>query len=75
MNPTNEMHKYFDRPHAVAISLLFISLISGVLFIFLINEVPQASKWWGMLILAVLMTLGIICIYSLILSVRGFRNK
>jgi len=75
MNPTNEMHKYFDRPHAAAISLLFISLISGVLFIFLINEVPQASKWWGMLILAVLMTLGIICIYSLILSVRGFRNK
>ena len=75
MNPTNEMHKYFNRPQAVAISLLFISLISGVLFVFLIDELTHESKWWGMLILAVLMTLGITCIYSLMLSVRGFRNK
>jgi len=75
MNPTNEMHKYFNRSQAVAISLLFISLISGILFVFLINEVPHASKWWGMLIIAVVMILGITCIYSFILSVRGFRNK
>jgi len=64
MNRRMKCIKYFNRPHAVAISLLFISLVSGVLSIFLIDELTHASKWWGMLILAVLMTLGITCVYS-----------
>jgi hypothetical protein len=76
MNPTNEISNASrSRPLAVPISLLLISLFSGVFFIFLIYEFPHASKLGGVLFIVILMICGITCIYSLMLAIRGLRNK
>ena len=76
MTPTNETsNESTSRPLAVPISLLLISLFSGAFFIFSIYEFPHASNLGGVLLIVILMSCGITCVYSLMLAIRGFRNK